>query len=192
MNTTQRSVTVGAAGIAVSFVAILAATAAAPWFSWANNALSDLGVSDAPEVWLFNYGLIAAGLLGLGFLPGLFDIARNRVQQAALLPFAVALLGVAGVGVFPSDQPQFHALSAITAYIGFMLAPLFFGVGDALAGERRRALVAIADGLLHLGFWLLWAFVLVETLPGLAVPEFVGSTLFNVWALWVGYRAWTA
>ncbi|MFC7175577.1 DUF998 domain-containing protein [Halosegnis marinus] len=192
MNTTQRSVAVGAAGIAVSFVAILAATATAPWFSWADNALSDLGVSDAPEVWLFNLGLIAAGLLGLGFLPALRDLAANRVQLAALVPFGVAMVGVAGVGVFPSGQPTPHAASAITAYLGFMLAPVLWGVGDALRGATRNGLLSVADGVLHLGFWLLWAFALTDAIPGLAVPEFVGSTLFNAWALWVGYRAWTA
>lgn len=189
MNTTRASVAAGVAGIVISFVAILGATAAAPWFSWAGNALSDLGVSDAPERWLFNYGLILAGLLGLGFLPALRATAENRLQLAALVPFAAAMVGVAGVGVFPSDM-ALHAPSAIVAYLGFMLAPVLYGAGDLAAGATRRGIATALDGVLHLGFWLLWGFVLVGALPGLAVPEFVGSTLFNVWALYTGYRAW--
>jgi len=45
----------GVAAVAVAFAGILAAVASAPWFSWASNALSDLGVAGGLTATLFNY-----------------------------------------------------------------------------------------------------------------------------------------
>lgn len=190
MNATQRSAALGVAAVVVSLVGILAATATAPWFSWAGNALSDLGTSDAPERLLFNYGLIAAGLLGLGFVPALLATASG-VGRAAVVPYVAAMVGVAGVGLFPSGTPL-HFPAAATAYLGFVFAPVLHGAGDLRAGATRRGLVAVLDGAVHLAAWVLWATTLTGALPGLAVPEFVGAVLFNLWAAWVAVRAWSA
>jgi hypothetical membrane protein len=189
VNATQRSAALGVAAVVVSLVAILAATFAAPWFSWTGNALSDLGTSDAPERLLFNYGLIAAGLLGLWFVPALLATASS-VGRAAVLPYMAAMLGVTGVGLFPAGT-ALHFPAAATAYLGFVIAPLLHGIGDLRVGRTRRGAVAVADGFVHLLFWVLWGTTLTGVLPGLAVPEFVGSTLFNAWAVWVAVRAWS-
>jgi hypothetical membrane protein len=190
VNATQRSAGLGVAAVVVSLVAILAATFTAPWFSWAGNALSDLGTSDAPERLLFNYGLVLAGLLGLGFVPALRATASG-VGRAAVVPYVAAMVGVAGVGLFPAGT-ALHFPAAATAYLGFVLAPVLHGVGDLRAGATGRGAVAVLDGVVHLAFWVLWGTTLTGVLPGLAVPEFVGSTLFNAWALWVAVRAWRA
>ncbi|MDZ7745619.1 MAG: DUF998 domain-containing protein [Halobacteriales archaeon] len=189
MNRTQRSVAVGVTGVAISFVAILAAVASATWFSWAGNALSDLGVSAGVARPIFNYGLIATGVIALGFAPALWRTAETLPHRIAVVPFVIAMLGVAGVGLFPSDQPL-HAPAAITAYLAFMMTPTVYGVGDLLAGARQRGVATIASAAIHLGFWILWVTQLQSTLPGLAVPEFVGSTLFNAWVCYTAVRLW--
>lgn len=189
MNTTQRSVAVGVVGVLVSFVAILTAVGVATWFSWRTNALSDLGVSVGIARPIFNYGLIATGAIALGFVPALWNTADHRAHRVAVVPFVVAMVGVAGVGLFPSDQPL-HAPAAITAYLAFMATPAVYGIGDLLVGARRRGIVTIASALAHLGFWVVWATTLTDTLPGLAVPEFVGSTLFNAWVCYTAARLW--
>ena len=189
MNTTQRSVAVGVVGVLVSFLAILTAVGTASWFSWADNALSDLGVSAGVARPIFNYGLTATGVIALGFVPALWRTADHLAHRVAVVPFVIAMVGVAGVGLFPSDQPL-HAPAAITAYLAFMTTPTGYGVGDLLVGARRRGVATIASALAHLGFWVVWATQLQATLPGLAVPEFVGSTLFNAWVCYTATRLW--
>ncbi|NHN61565.1 MULTISPECIES: DUF998 domain-containing protein [Halorussus] len=190
MNRTRFSAVLGVAAVLVSFLGILGGVSTAPWFSWASNDLSDLGISAGPERWLFNYGLILSGIVGLGFLPALCATARHRAHRLALVPFAVAMVAVAGVGVFPADQPQAHALSAVTAYVAFVATPVVYGVGDLLAGAGNRGAATIASAVIHLGLWVLAVASLGETLTGIAVPEFVGATLFNAWVLYTAFRAW--
>ncbi|RNJ26143.1 DUF998 domain-containing protein [Halosegnis longus] len=190
MNTTQRSVAVGVVGVLVSFVAILTAVGTASWFSWAGNALSDLGVSSGVARPIFNYGLVATGVIALGFVPALWQTADHLAHRVAVVPFVIAMVGVAGVGLFPSSQETPHAIAAITAYLAFMATPAVYGVGDLLVGARRRGVATIASALVHLGFWVVWATQLQDVLPGLAVPEFVGSTLFNAWVCYTAARLW--
>ena len=70
-----------------------------PWFSWTDNALSDLGVS--PVAPIFNGGLILTGIL-----LSLFAIAVARVRRKSSCGFAGAIgflfagFSVVGVGVF--------------------------------------------------------------------------------------------
>lgn len=190
MNRTRLSAALGVAAVLASFLCILTAVLTAPWFSWVANDLSDLGISDGPERWLFNYGLILTGLVGLGFLPALRATARNRAHRLSLVPFAVAMVAVAGVGVFPADRLRPHALSAVTAYLAFMATPVVYGVGDLLAGARNRGAATIGSAVVHLGVWVLAVTSLRGTLTGIAVPEFLGAALFNAWVLSTAVRAW--
>ena len=170
-----------------SIGAILAAVLVAPWFAWPTNALSDLGVSNAPERYLFNYGLVASGLFGLLFLPALRTTMHTPAHKLSVVPLGAALAGVTGVGLFPAGHPL-HFPMAITAYVGFIAAVVTYGIGDYFIGERRRAVATVGSGVAHFGVWVAWAFVLVDQLPGLAVPEFLGALLFNGWVLFTAWR----
>jgi len=48
----------GIAAVATGFSAVLLSAASSPWFSWAENALSDLGVGGSGLI--FNGGLAAS------------------------------------------------------------------------------------------------------------------------------------
>lgn len=128
-------------------------------------------------------------MVGLGFTPTLWVSAPSRLARGATLPFVAALVGVAGVGLFPAGTPL-HFPAAAMAYLGFILTPLLFGVGSLVAGARRPGGVSLLDGLVHLFSWVVWGIVLSDALPGLAVPEVVGAVLFDGWVLWVAHRAW--
>lgn len=187
MNRYRLSVLAGFLAVVVSIGSILTAVLLAPWFSWPTNALSDLGVVDGPERYVFNYGLVLTGVLGLLFLPALRETFHATAHRLAVVPLTAALVAVAGVGLFPSGQPL-HFPMALTAYVGFIASVVTYGVGDYVVGAYRRAAATIGSGVAHFGFWLLWGFVLIDALPGLAVPEFVGALLFNAWVLFTATR----
>lgn len=169
----------GAGASFVSAAGIALAVALAPWFSLAGNALSDLGVADAtPVAAAFNWGLILAGVVGLPYAWALWSASDDLAGRVVAAVFAVALLLLAGVGVFPSDSSLHFPVA-----LGFYLAVTVVFAADGL---RRRATtagrVALAFAAVHVGQW--WLYVAgVRVGPGLAIPELVGAGLFVAWVL---------
>ncbi len=179
----------GFAAVAVSLSGILVAVGLAPWFAWRTDALSNLGVATGPERLVFNGTLLLTGVLGLAFLPALRTTMRATAHRVAQLPLVVGVVAIAGVGLFPAGHP-YHFPLAATGYLGFIAAPVAYGVGDFYVGARRRAAATVASGLLHLGVWVAWATLLDDALPGLAAPEFVGALLFNAWVAYTAVRVY--
>lgn len=177
----------GTAASVLSFGGIALAVALAPWFSVTGNALSDLGVADSAVVAAaFNWGLILAGVAALPYAWVLWRAAgaeqdarfSRLTARLAAVVFGVASLLMAGVGVFPSDDPLHFPVA-----LGFYLA---LTVVLALDGGRRwrttpgRLVLVAAVG--HLGQW--WLYVAgVRLGPGLAIPELVGAALLVAWVL---------
>jgi len=60
----------------IVFMLIALSISYSPWFSWTENALSDLGVHGIAAI-LFNSGLIIGGVLAITFAIGLRDIAAQ-------------------------------------------------------------------------------------------------------------------
>ena len=58
----------GIIGPTAAILMIFLAVSRAPWFSWTDNALSDLGVSEV--AYLFNSAVIFAGVLNFFFALG--------------------------------------------------------------------------------------------------------------------------
>lgn len=189
MDARRLSALSGLLAVAVAICGILAAVSLAPWFDWSTNALSHLGVADWPERQLFNGTMLLTGLFGLGFLPAARGTMRATAHRVAQVPMIVAVVCVAGVGLFPAGHP-FHFPLAITAYVGFIAGPISYGIGDHVLGAVRRGALTVASGVVHLGLWVAWGLWFRETLPGLAVPEFVGAVLFTGWVGCTAVRAY--
>lgn len=167
----------GPVAAAVAIACILAATVTSPTFSWWTSALSDLGTADT-SAWLFNGGLVVGCLLGLPYAWVLWTAAADSLGYLRAITYCAALLAMAGVGLFPAGRPPHFPL----AVAFFVLAALTLLV-DGVARLR------LLTGKLSLGFgiasplvWPVWGFWIAPN-AGIAVPEFVGATLF---ALWIG------
>ena len=85
----------------VAFVCIFLAIVSAPGFSWAESALSDLGVVAGVTSVLFNYGLIVSGILGFIFATSLFRVMRFfEVFSADGKPHLLIYRGLGGALFF--------------------------------------------------------------------------------------------
>jgi hypothetical membrane protein len=130
---------------AIFFVGV--SIALSPWFSWTDNALSDLGVSPIAPV--FNAGLILTGIL-----LSLFAIAvaraehRSRYGFAAAICFLFAGFGVVGVGIFTEATIDLHVLCAMLCFISFLLSCILFGVGWAMQRGVSRSKIFLVLTLL--------------------------------------------
>lgn len=138
-------------GIAVPILYLLAlalGSAFYPGYSHVTRYASELGAAEAPHPWIFNSGIVAAGLAALLAGPG-FALALRRLGgdrlPAVLSGLAVSLWGVAMVlgGSFPMPDPRHGGFGL---GLGLLVAPLFllWGLRRAPDARRLRLLLLVA------------------------------------------------
>lgn len=167
----------GVAGSLLGFATTLLATVLSPTFSWTANALSDLGAPAAANPWLFNGGLVAAGLVSLPFAWVLYDAARHAVERLGAVVFAATVTDLALIGAFP-EGTAVHFPLAVAYFTLLSFALWLHGSGTVLAGDARRGLAAIWLGIGNVLVWVLWTAFGTE---GLAIPEIAGTLLLLAW-----------
>ena len=130
-------------GIAVPILYLLAlvlGSAFYPGYSHVTRYASELGAADAPYPWIFNSGIVAAGLAaavaGPGFFHALRRIGSDRLP-AVLSGLAFSFWGVAMVlgGSFPMPDPRHGGFGL---GLGLQVAPLFLLWGLRRAPDAGR------------------------------------------------------
>lgn len=122
------------------FAALLAGAAFYPGYSHVTQYASELGASEAPHPWIFNSGIVAAGVAALLAGPG-FALALRRLESdrlpATLSGLAVSVWGVAMVlgGSFPMPDPRHGGFGL---GLGLLVAPLFLLWGLRRAPDAGR------------------------------------------------------
>lgn len=181
----RASVWAGLVAPVMAFLGVLSATLVSPSFSWTEHALSQLGGPTGPVATdltrlLFNGGLVAGGVVALGFGVALLRAARNRLELVGIGLFGLTALAMALIGVFPTPQPT-HFLVAVSFYAVLSPALWVYGAGTLLAGERTRGGLTVGLGVLNVGAWVVWALTGEFMRPGLALPEVVGAAALAGW-----------
>lgn len=117
----------GISGIILPIIFILGlilSISKAPWFSFTDNAISDLGRSEF-SILLFNYTLVAVGILLLIFSVGLYySLNRERIGPTVL---ALSSLYFIGVGVYPLPSSIHVDISGLF-FIAFPLSFVILGL----------------------------------------------------------------
>ncbi len=164
--------TIRICGIAGSLVALLGALAAGlayrgrsgERYSLLNHFISELGeIGVSRLAWVFNLGLIAAGLLILPFCLGLGLRIGGTWAWLGLVTGIAAALSLAGVGIYPMSNLAPHIRAAqsffrlgLVMILFFSLAILFQPAGGARVPVRTAwaglpAVLAYANFLLYSG-----------------------------------------
>jgi hypothetical membrane protein len=170
----------------VAFGAILITTTVAPWFSWTENALSDLGHHERATANLFNGGLIVAGLIGSAFPLWLVFDTDDFPRRLGAVTVAVTLVDLALIGVFPTPH-DLHGTVSVVFFVGVTLGLIVWGIGDIRDDRRLRGGTIAATGFFHGTFWVVW-FSSIIPYEGVAVPEFVGAVALAGTALVIAYE----
>lgn len=176
MNRQAAALLTGFAAPFVTLAAILVATVVSPTFSWADSALSDLGVTAATAL-LFNGGLVVGGLLALPYAFVLWDADPEPLSRTAAVNFALTAVSMGLVGVFVSGHPL-HVPVAVAFFLFLTLTMTFDGVARR---ETTTGNVALRQAGIHVVVWVGW--ILGYVPGGLAIPEIVGAAMFAVWVL---------
>ena len=165
------------AAVVVAYFLIAAAIAISPWFNWFNNALSDLGNSSAPRNitsgadWVFNSGLIVAGVL-----TALFSVELSRDAKFSwkyltwTVPLIVASVDLALIGVFNESFGNIHLIVSVIFFFFTALTVFLYSYVSFPMGTPRTGAVALVFGILCASVWVVrWPW------SGVAIQEAVTS-----------------
>jgi hypothetical membrane protein len=176
----------GILGSILPLIFVLSATFLSTWFSWNENALSELGKGE--QAILFNSAMLVGGALNFLFGLGLYKhLGREKLSRGGVVLIMLSSVCLALVGLFTIDYHIPHGLVAL-GY--FLLAPIGFllvGFGEK---ENRIRNLSFACGVVALMAILgLPAIVLVLSLNvGFAVPELVEGLIISAWTIYMSAR----
>jgi hypothetical membrane protein len=172
----------------VAFVCILTAIASYPQFSWTNNALSDLGVAPGITASLFNFGLLASGILAFNFaIFGLYSyFGKSWVGKIGSVVFAAATLALIAISVFNEHFSPTHYLVSVAFFTLAPIALFILTVAFWICRMRGLAGFTVAVGIVAALPWLL--LFGYNYVPGVAIPEFLSGLAVSAWAIVLGIR----
>lgn len=139
----------------------------APWFSWTENAISDLGRSDY-ELLFFNYALDIIGVLLLIFSFGLYySLKKEKVGPTV---FALSSIYFIGVGIFPLPDPKHIDISGLF-FIAFPLG--FFILGLHMYKQASLFIKNMGIFAFVIAFIACCSPVFLFFYRGIAIPEMI-------------------
>ncbi|ASA77646.1 DUF998 domain-containing protein [Thermococcus sp. 5-4] len=132
-----------------------------PWFSFFENALSDLGAGGATSPWIYNYGLIITAVFVFAFSLCLILAAGNKLGTVGGAYVSISAIFLALIGVFPGGTRP-HGFVSTYFFVQFFLGALVYGAGSEDRVIRYGSGILFA--LAVLGTFISWPSVaLIET-----------------------------
>ena len=180
----------GVAGsLLVCFVVLASALAysgkQAEPYSLLNHFISELGeVGVSHAAWLFNAGLVAAGAL---LIPCAIGLGLHLRTVWSLLGAAAGICAgvfLAGVGVFPVNNPAPHAFTAMWFFRTGLTTVLLFGIAFAAQRRGRLRVSRVAILLSALAAASYAAFLLMASPPAGGTSSFDASLFARRPLLW--------
>jgi hypothetical membrane protein len=169
----------------IGFVCIITAIATYPSFSWTNNALSDLGVVPGITASVFNFGLIASGLLAFNFaIFGLyvyFSNIKNNVGKIGSDLFASGALALIAIGVFNENYSPTHYLVSVAFFTLMPIALFIITYSFLLTHQGKIAAFTVLTGFAAAAPWILQ--FTFNYVPNVAIPEFLSGIIISVWTV---------
>jgi len=169
-----------------AFVLVSLAILISPWWSWTENALSDLGV-DGTNALLFNSGLILSAILFFIFvLGGLKRFFQNQVIGRIGVFFLVLVaVFLFLIGVFPEPTPyRLHIIVSVGFFATLVLSLLILAAALLrIPSERKIGVFTLTLAIIALLPW-----VIPNPWKGVAIPELVAALAEAVWSVTMSIR----
>jgi hypothetical membrane protein len=152
------------------------------------SELGEIGVSDL--AWVFNGGLILAGLAFIPFMIGLGMYLRNLIAKIAMVVGVFSAITIVLVGAFPMNYSAEHTLAALSFFFSGLFMTGLWSFAIIFQSETR-----VPRGLSVLGFFSTASFVAFLTAgsgdfdPAAGRPDFLLLPTLE-WAVYfsiVGY-----
>jgi hypothetical membrane protein len=160
--------------IAMAFIG--AAISLSPWFSWWENALSDLGHSITSDVApLFNFGLLLTGFCIIVYsLTSFKNYTKYTSYCLAFTGFALQL-----VATFNEVYRPLHFQVSVLFFLSLCVSSVCY----IIEKKSRLAIVALIVGIL---VWILYGMNVYSS--GISVPEAVSSATTSSWVMLSAFK----
>ena len=183
--TTRLTRLAGLAGLltpVLTLTLIFVSIALSPWFSWHDNALSDMGVNTIAP--LFNGALLIGGLLYFVFVIGFLRWRglASRLAKLAAIAMIVGGIGLCLIGIFTENAGRIHYYVSAAYFLATPLAYGLFGADWVRRGDRLMGWLTIAAGIT--------AFLMIAVVPHkrIAVPEILAALTMGMWTFAVSLK----
>lgn len=159
----------GVVGPLIAMFFIGASIFLSPWFSWSQNALSDLGHSiNSTVAPIFNFGLLLAG-----FFVIYYSLTSLR-SYAKITSYFLAFSGVSlqFIATFDEVYGSLHFIVSVLFFIGLSFASVSYFL-------EKKSILAVVALIINLFSWILYGLNVHNF--GIAVPEAVSSIAAALW-----------
>jgi hypothetical membrane protein len=153
----------GLIGPLVAYIFIGISISQAPWFSWWNNALSDLGNALQKTAPYYNFGLLFTGLLIVVYVVTVF---WKYAKYTSLFLFATAF-SLQLVAAFDEVYGNLHGTVSVIFFVFLIMSCLVYAV-------EKRSILGVLSFIVGLGAWTLYWGKIYQA--GVAVPEIISAT----------------
>ena len=161
-------------GPAYALGSIALAIMLSPWFSWTNNAISDLGISDVALI--FNISLIISGIMCMIFALGVLMTLKHRLGKVGMLMVFMASISLIGIGAFHENIQPWHLVFSVAFFVLLLLACMVMGYYFLKRrSSRYLGIAALAVAIIGIIGWATYQG------PGVAVPEALTFVPGSVW-----------
>lgn len=166
-NLVKASALLGIGAVISLYATIALSISISPWFSWVDNALSDLGNLRYGSAPIFNGGLLITGLLLILYS---FTALRHHSPKTA---YFLAFTGFAMelVGLFCENYGAIHFYVSVILFISLPIVSMAYFV------EKRCYLTWLV--FLAVPFWILH--FQGGLFKGVAIPEILSSFVMLPW-----------
>ena len=158
-------------------------------YSMFNHAVSELGELGVSELaWMFNIGMILAGVLFIPFMIGLGLYIDNIISKIAALVGVFSSVSIVLVGVYPMNFIVEHSITAMSFFFSGMVMTLLWALAILSQKEVRIDKILSLGGFVNVAIFALFLFGPWEGWGG-SRPEF-SMRLTLEWAIYwaiIGY-----
>lgn len=170
----------GVLGAVIAYPFIVVSIALSPWFSFYDNALSDLGniALNGSVAFVYNLGLILSGSL-VAMLASLICM-KHRSWKYLCWSVLLTIAGVdlALIGVFTEDSGRIHGLVSEIFFMSIILVMLIYGFCSWPLGSPIPRAIALAFSIAPAIVWIVrWPW------HGVAIQETITSLMATIWLI---------
>jgi len=178
----------------ITIISIFIAIHYAPWFSWTEYDLSDLGSGlderNSKCSFIFNFGISLGSFLAMIFAVGIYSLQTEKIGKIGSAVFFMDMVAMCTVGLFPINTGINHTTATILL---FALAPpafIMLGIGFYRLEKFAIGVLSIFFGICFLigiiiffSFWIFSGYALLELTFAFMLAIFSISTGLTIMKL---------
>jgi len=144
-----------------------------PWFSWHNNALSDLGHAVKSSVSpIFNFGLFSSGLIF--FIYSIINLSKHSKYTSIFFTGSAFFLQL--IAVFDETYGFLHFFVSVLFFVTLNFTLFMYGL-------EKKSIIAIISFLVGSFSWIVYYADIFHI--GVSVPEIISCIAITFWIIHV-------